>query len=174
MDYEWKSGRSFPVDPSVVGKAVDRIVKKQGTCAPSSLVDTARKEASPLHPLFEWRDDVAAEKHRVSQARIVLSSLRVVVIEGDTRKQPPAFLSVNVRHTATDAETPDDSGHYAPIREVRRDLDMRATAVNREWAQIKGWLERTAWIEEFAALRDAMPIVEAALKTPLVFPDKAA
>lgn len=156
--YEWRGGRSFKVPADAVGTAVERIAKRDGVCHPSSLVEEARPETSALHPLFEWNDRVAAEAHRVSQARHALTSLRIVVIEG--KNEPPAFLSVTVTRQEEDCEG------YAPIRSIRDDAELRHQVIDKEWTQIKGWLDRTSWIPEFQPLRDAMAAVEVAINQP--------
>lgn len=69
--YTWKEGRSHPVGANVVGKAVDRIIKRDGVCKPLALVEAARPDDSPLHPLFEWRNDAAAEKWRTDRKSVV-------------------------------------------------------------------------------------------------------
>lgn len=167
MTYEWKPGRSYPVAAEEVGKVVERIIKREGVCPPQALVNAARPESSPLRPLFEWDDAKAAEDHRTYQARHVLNSLRVVVIKGNPNPTPPAFLSVRVAPTAAvnaDAGDDDDrDGGYVSHRAVQKNEAMRESVVKQEWAVIKGWLARTAWIKEFQPLRDAIPLVEAAL-----------
>lgn len=46
---------------------------------PQGLVDAARDPANPLHRLFEWDDAVAAERHRCSVARRLITRYQVVV-----------------------------------------------------------------------------------------------
>ena len=49
----------------------------------ANLVDVSRPEDAPLHPEFEWRDDVAAERWREEQARQIIRCIRVVSEEDD-------------------------------------------------------------------------------------------
>ena len=49
------------------------------------VVNSARDESSPLHPFFEWDDSLAAEQHRLGQARKLITSV-VVVKEQSTGK----------------------------------------------------------------------------------------
>ena len=86
------------VDVTVIAKAVQRNERKHGQCHPAQLVETARSERSPLHPLFTWDDTVAAGQWRTHQARLVINRIRVVVDE-EAKKVAPMFVHVS---TVTD------------------------------------------------------------------------
>lgn len=45
------------------------------------VLDAARDPSSPLHPKFEWDDTVAAEAHRLEQARQLIAHYRQVKID---------------------------------------------------------------------------------------------
>lgn len=44
---------------------------------PRLIVDEAKPVESPLHPHFDWDDASAADKHRLHEARLLRSSLRI-------------------------------------------------------------------------------------------------
>jgi hypothetical protein len=152
--FVWKRRAGFHVAAEVVGAAVEKIIATEGECSPERLVDEARPASSPLHALFEWNDGAAAELWRSHQARRVLASIRIRVLEEP--EDDPVYVSV---HVARD----DEDGRYVRLRDATADPASRAALVAREWAQIRGWLERTSWVAEFAPLRDAVPAVEALL-----------
>lgn len=56
-----------------------------GRIESKALVDAARPETSPAHNAFEWDDAVAAEEHRLQQAR---RWIRIVKIEVGGEMQP--------------------------------------------------------------------------------------
>ena len=66
------------VDAQTAGSELDRIRRRDGTLRPDVVVDEARPEEAPLHPAFEWRDQVAAEQWREHQASTLIKVVRVV------------------------------------------------------------------------------------------------
>ena len=90
--YRWKSGAHVKGDSQKVGEVCERLDRK-GDLTPQALVKEARKEKSPLHPLFEWDDATAAQKYREVQAGYIIRSIEVVATGGE---QVRAFVSVTV------------------------------------------------------------------------------
>lgn len=77
--FEFKKGsRVKGVSADVAGNELARIYQKEQQLKPAKVVDESRPEAAPLHPVFEWDDQVAAEKHREDQARHLIRSVRVI------------------------------------------------------------------------------------------------
>lgn len=82
----WKPGFEglHKANAQVVAEEIASI----GDCAtPSQIVDKARDCSTELHKCFEWRDDVAAEKYRLQQARQIVCHL--VVKETVREEKPP-------------------------------------------------------------------------------------
>ncbi|NBR91840.1 MAG: hypothetical protein EBS68_18450, partial [Rhodobacteraceae bacterium] len=46
--------------PQIVGETLADIEERHGVIDPHTVVDESRPKNAPLHPVFEWRDDVAA------------------------------------------------------------------------------------------------------------------
>lgn len=59
------------------------------------IVDKARDENTELHDMFEWRDDVAAEKYRCEQAGTIMRHLKVVFVESN-EESPEQEKTFNV------------------------------------------------------------------------------
>lgn len=107
--YKWKIEGLYGVDAQVAGKELERIYSEQGTLEPSVVVEQSRPKSAPLHSVFEWDDEAAAEKWREQQARVVIASVMVV----DERTDEPftrAFVHV--------------SDDYRPLSIVLEDRDM--------------------------------------------------
>ena len=79
MVYKWKTGY-HKVDAETAGKELNRIKKKRGLTA-KAVVDESRDPKARLHKEFEWNDNIAAERFREQQARILIGDL---IIEADT------------------------------------------------------------------------------------------
>jgi hypothetical protein len=66
--------------PSLVATVEDSIaelVVTHGEVSPETIVDTAKDRKSPLHQVFEWDDNVAAQEHRLHQARQLIRTIVV-------------------------------------------------------------------------------------------------
>jgi hypothetical protein len=92
----------------MVGSALSEIYNERGRVAPEDVVEYADDPASPLHSAFEWDDTVAAQQHRLAQARSLIKAVRV-------RRDPdgqyePVFVNVRIRSSGP------GSSVYKPIR----------------------------------------------------------
>lgn len=77
----------FGVDAQTAGQELDRIRRRDGTIRPAVVVSESRPEEAPLHPVFEWRDEVAAEKYREHQATNLVKVVRVVTPPRPAKEQ---------------------------------------------------------------------------------------
>ena len=109
------------VDPQEAGEELERINKKYGQTTAANVVDEARPEEAVLHEAFEWDDSIAAEKHRETQARSLIKTVRIITPDGDE----PAFVNVKVVKG------------YLPAREVASKPELlksaKDAAVKRLW-----------------------------------------
>lgn len=159
MAYAWREGRSFPVPAATVGETVATIIAKRGLCRAADLLDAAKSPKSALHPLFEWDDQQAARRYRLQTARTVLTSIEIVR-SGQAGPREVAFISLSLAREPLSA-TP--TGGYVHAGEAKLDPKMRRKIVQRELAEIRGQLLRTAWVSEFAPLRSALAELEEGL-----------
>lgn len=96
--YTYRQGFRPAVDPEVAGFELERIrMEAEGKLTPADVVDAARPEDAPLHPVFEWDDAEAAEAHRRWQARLLIRSVRIV--SDDNKPSAPAYFSVRIQET---------------------------------------------------------------------------
>ena len=66
-------------DSQEIGETLARISDaNDGELEPQAVVDSARSRRSSLHKHFDWDDEVAAEKHRLGQARTLIRCVMVV------------------------------------------------------------------------------------------------
>ena len=148
MVYEWGS-RRFGADPQAVGETVTRLAKQNGgVCPPAALVEEARPEDSPLHPVIFRLDAIqAAEAWYRQEARQVIKSLRVVTDE--TRSKPSAFVHVTV-HTE---DGPREG--YKPFYEVVANDEHRGQALAEALQYLNGFRRR------YRHLNELQPVFEA-------------
>lgn len=91
--YSWKPGYSYKVSASTVGNALKKIEEEEGTVSAKGFLEYSRSEDSETHSMFEWRDDVAAEKYRLSQAGQIINQLAIEIVYTDD----PTPKNVNVK-----------------------------------------------------------------------------
>lgn len=112
-----KAGKE--ADAQRIGEALEALTAlAEGELAPKAVVDAARSASHPLHAHFEWDDAIAAEAHRLEQARHIIRIVRVVdedASEGNTR----AFLSVSDKGGTS----------YRPMGDVKQSVDLQAAVL---------------------------------------------
>ena len=79
--YKYSWTRKYSVSPQVVGEIVEKLPSR----TPEALLTAARSKSSPLHSQFEWDDSRAAQQYRLVQARVMINSLNVEVIQGNKK-----------------------------------------------------------------------------------------
>lgn len=95
-DYRFTDGphcfNSDQISADTAGSELSRIREENGRLTPQLVVDEARSDDAPLHPAFEWRDDVAAECYRNVQASSLIKTVKVVNPLADPK---PAYVKVS-------------------------------------------------------------------------------
>jgi hypothetical protein len=139
------------------------IEKRDGMVKAEAVVAAARDPANPLHRLFDWDDQTAAEKQRLQTARQIIRSVvyRVQSIGKDVNNFTAAF--VNVREGGEEDEagepTPEHQGYASLTRVLSEDrlrLQILATAAR----DLERWIRR---YETLKALDKAMTTAKALL-----------
>lgn len=123
--YAFRAGARYKVAPQVAGVELERIRKARGTLSAQGVVDESRPEDAPLHPVFEWRDPVAAEHYRRYQARVLIRSVQV--IQPETGEQRQQYVHVAKPDIAEDGT--DEGAGYQPVDVVIQRPDMYAQAL---------------------------------------------
>lgn len=117
----------------------EEIISIGESATPAQIVDKARDPETELHKCFEWRDDVAAEKYRIQQARQVVCHL--VIRETIRDKKPPVRFML---------QTNNGDG-YQPTQIIYRDPDKYQAlldSVLRELVAIRNKHRNLAELEQ--------------------------
>ena len=81
MKFKRRKGFQIKTNPQVVGEYCYQLEQeKGGKLTPKELVEAARDVDSPLHNEFEWNDTKAAQKYREWQARYIISSIELEIV----------------------------------------------------------------------------------------------
>ena len=137
---KWKSGIGF-FNGIDAGKVYSEIQDCGEDYTAEDVLERARDSESELHKCFEWDDTVAAEKYRLTQARLVIANL-VVEVKRD-KKEPTEFrvYQSNGREKG-----------YAKSTVIARDIDRYAELLNRAKAELDSFRRRYANIVELESV----------------------
>ena len=75
--YSWKDGFKANVKADVVGEVLEQLEQSESGITAQAFVDVSRPEDAPTHKMFEWRDEIAAEKYREHQARTIINHITI-------------------------------------------------------------------------------------------------
>lgn len=115
MIYQWKPGTRIKADPEAVAKELEALGEN---ITPPMVVSAAKQKRSVLHGCFTWDDSVAAHKHRLSEARMILRSI-IVSNEPEETEQPKQMVRA-YENVAVGEERA-----YVPIDTILQDETMR-------------------------------------------------
>lgn len=121
-------------------KELSRIYKRDKAIKPSVVVRESEPEEAPLHDEFEWNNDVAAEQHRLWQARRLI---RVVSIE--VAPKSPAERVVHVPVVEKREE-----GEYHPVSVVAQSESMAQRCINELMSKCRSMQETVKQLEAAA------------------------
>jgi flagellar basal body rod protein FlgC len=110
--------------------------KKNGVLLPEDLLDEAKDPAHPMHLRFEWDDAKAGHAHRLTQARGIIRSVKVITTT-ETRRIESVYYVPN-----SEKESAREQG-YVAVTKVRTEREMAINTIKREFEQDEALLKRT-------------------------------
>lgn len=140
-EYSW-SGPSRAVPAEKVADHIKKLEKKYGEVTREVFLDSARSEKSAMHCLFEWDDAKAAEKYRLQQAQVIITSIRVTVHSED---KPPIITRAFVQ----DREV---SSGYVNITKALSEEDKRERILEEARKEALWFKSKYEHLEELAAV----------------------
>ena len=135
--YAWAKGFPAKIKAEVFGAEKDRIAAEKGleVIQPEDILEAARNKKSPINPAFEWNDAVAAEKHRVEQARKMLTNLEIVRVEIESG---PAISSRAMFVVSRDG----DRRGYMNADAIMGDRELKAQVIARARRELESYLNK--------------------------------
>lgn len=126
MTYQWKVPGIMPVDAQTAGNELQRIYERDGVIEPETVVEESESPSAPLHSCFEWDNEKAAHKYRITQAQGII---RAIVAVDETKKNPETRAFVSVQR------------EYQPISVVIRNPEKRDVLLKNALDELR-WFER--------------------------------
>lgn len=143
MIYKWKTPGVIPVDAQTAGEELQRIYQEKGGLNPSDIVEESRHDSAPLHPCFEWDDEIAAEKYRQTQAMQIVRSI-VTIQESDKKEPQEVRAFVHVQKS------------YHPISVVIDNKEQMEELLASALSELKAFQRKYNSLVELSLLFDAI------------------
>jgi hypothetical protein len=149
-------------DAAIAYVEIERIGGENGGKATAdAVVAESKPKDSPLHECFEWNNKSASHKWRLHQAREIMNSIEVTLIEetdeGDKHlATAPAFVSIE--------QFDPDGGGYRSTTSVMDNPELREKLIKQAWRDLESWMKRYELLTEFATVHTA--IRDAQVKKP--------
>lgn len=115
-----------------------------GVLTPEAVVRDAKDPDSPLHGQFDWNVETAAAKYWLIQARNIIRTVHVSVVE--ERLTAPAWVR------DPNAE-PDQQGYVSLVR-LRSDKDSARSVVVQEFSRAAAAIRRAREVAAFLSLEE--------------------
>lgn len=142
--YAWRPASRVKIDAEKAGKELSTLEFENNGLTAEAVVERARSHNSSLHDHFEWDDAVAAEEHRLTQARELIGAITVHVIKRPEAAPMPIRAFVNVIEQ--------DARHYISTTRAMSDDNLRQQVIAKAWADLEAWRKRYAELTDFAAI----------------------
>ncbi len=139
---EWKVKGLWKADAEAVYKEITAL---GDSFSPADIVEAARDESSELHKCFEWRDEVAAEKYREHQARMIITQL---VVRTETSDNTP--VSVRVISSANEVNT------YVPTKMLIKSESDYADLLARAKRELQAFQQKYSTLSELQEIFTAI------------------
>lgn len=111
------------------------LLANTGPLTPQAVVDDARKKTSPLHNEFEWDDKKAGHHWRLQQARRLIASVTLTVINEERIISTVAYVR--------DPEAAGNEQGYVRTVDLQSDKGRALAAIMGEVGRIEAHLIRT-------------------------------
>lgn len=139
--YQWKTPGLYNVDPTIAGNFLNEIYEEQGKIEPSIVVEKSRPDDAPLHHCFEWNDEIAANKFREQQARVLIAN---VVITGEPSEDTYTRAFVHVQN------------EYQPLYIVLEDPRKTGELLESALKELRAFERKYRELEELAPVFSAI------------------
>lgn len=141
MVYRWKTVSGIKADAQRAGEQFETLEKTVGLTA-QTVLDANREENTPLHDEFEWNDAVAAELHRLEQARLLIRMICVSPEKQEQNTNVRAFFKVS------------DANGYESLNVIIKDEDKYSKLLAQAISEFK------AFENKYHSLTELVPLFE--------------
>jgi hypothetical protein len=120
--------------------------KNGGILTPDAVVKFAKNKKSVLHGEFVWDNDEAANKYRLTQAMLIIRTIKVEI-----RPNPGSDRTVSIRAYVSLPSDRGSEGVYRPIIEVMSDKEQRIEFIQLVQSELAAFQKKLQAVSEVAA-----------------------
>lgn len=131
--------------------ALQTLEDAEGRITPALIVEVARDPESPLHQCFEWDDSIAAERHRLDQAR------RLLRLEYPVQREHVSFCVPAYVHDPSAAA---GQAQYRSTLKLAKEEDEAHAALAAEFRRVGDALKRARNLAAVFGLENQVAEVE--------------
>jgi hypothetical protein len=105
ITYQWKDKFQHPIKHKGINRVqteLDAIKKANGKITPELLLEAAKSSASLFHDYFQWNDKIAANQHRLEEARYLLRHIEIRVVTNGEVKVSRAYEVISHDHKSNE------------------------------------------------------------------------
>ena len=141
-DYRWRKGTQAPQEwAPVFGQRMDWLQDRLGHAPTSKEVyEDAQDKHSPIHKMFNWDDEEAAEKFRRMQASVLSSSLvvKIQVVQNGKRMEVDSPVRIVINGNKRRHERVEDVMNNAEMKAMMLEMATdELLNLQRRHSQIK-------------------------------------
>lgn len=140
---KWKVNGIFKADAN---KCYSEIISLENI-TPSSVLERARDKESELHKCFEWDNDVAAERYRITQAGNIIRMLYIVPKSEDV---PPVRVLSRTSDTV-----------YQPTRTFLTNHDEYDDLLKRALSELESFRKKYNTLSELESVFEQIDLITA-------------
>lgn len=118
-----------------VRERLAQLEQTHGRLTPNVVVNDAKQKKSPLHDLFPWDVEEAAQKYWLHRAREIIQSVRLVSSNTETVRVDAPFY-------VRDPSLPPAEQGYVSVATLQRDPQQARESLRLEFARVEGALAR--------------------------------
>ncbi len=142
-------------------EAIKALEDTDGRTTAEKLVQAASNPGHPMHPDFEWDNEVAGHLHRLDTARRIIASVTVIITDVSKRISAPAYVR--------DPDAPAGVQGYRSTARLRTERESAQEALLNEATRLQGQLDR---MRDVAAALDLSDELDAVIEAAMTLRDK--
>ena len=147
-------------DVPIVVRELKRIEQESGVITPANVLREASRSRSPLRRFFTWDNDVAAQKYREWQARILIGCVQVTITNNGESQTVRAFVSVSPQKEDENEEFSVPDAGYASVDNVSMNGGYRKQVERYAYNQLMAWRKKFGGFKKFFAVAEAIDSIK--------------
>jgi hypothetical protein len=132
---------------------VKKIYDIEKKITPSRVLELAKDPKHPLYSFFEWDDEVASNKYRLIQARELINSIVIQIMDEENNKisKVRAFLSVseNANSELVLNGNQHTDNYYLSIDDIEKEEDLVKYEKLKAKAELKSFQVKYSFLDKY-------------------------